>query len=173
MDTRHPGLTRLVVSSFRLTVALMGIVLFLWIMVGGFLAILTQPYLLAALWLLGMVGLLTCASAYLNTFPGSDQDRDVPHPLKATLCLGIAATMGWALWTQALPAMANEPLGLSVIAAALAGTVLLGGVVAILLSALLLLEDPQEGYATEGMPTEGMVPAPRGMASFSGRETVA
>jgi hypothetical protein len=168
MDTTRSGLRALVVSSFRLTVVVLALLLLSWIVVGGFLAILTQPYVLAAFWLMGMVGLLLCVSAYLNTFPGLEEDRDVPHPLRAISCLGVAAALGWILWTQAEPAMANEPLGLSVAAAALAGTVLLSCVLVFLFSLLILLGDPKVKRASKCS-----APACQGMVDFSGQEKVA
>lgn len=168
MDTLQSGLRAVVVSSFRVTVVLLAILLFLRIAVGGFLAILTQPYVLAVFWLLGMAGLLACASAYLSTIPGADQDRDVPHPFRAVLCLGVAAVLGGILWTQAEPAMANEPLGLSIAATALACSVFLGCLLVFLLSALILLGDP----AKNGASGRSAV-APHGLGDFSCRERVA
>jgi hypothetical protein len=165
METMHSRLRTVVVASFRLNVVLLALLLFLWIVVGGFLAILTQPYVLAAFWLLGMVGLLVCVSAYLNTFPGSDQDRDIPHPFRAILCLGVAAALGWTLWTQAEPAMANEPLGLSIASMALVCSVFLGCFLVFLLSVLILLESPNERGATERLAA-----ASRRMMDFSSQE---
>lgn len=111
MLIRNQRFTIFLHSTFRLTVGLTAGFLLLWIAVVSLIAILAHPYLIAALWLLGLFGLFACAGACINAFPAPGQGKTVPHPFRAVVCLMGAGAIGMVLWISGVPALANEPLG--------------------------------------------------------------
>ncbi len=164
MNTRISRLREVVHSSFRFTVGILATFLVLWACGMGLVAVLVDPYLIAALWLVGMVALFGCASAYLSTFPDPDQGKDVPHPLRALACLAGEAAMGWVLWTQARPALAGEPLGLEFVGFALGGALILGLALLALLVIMAFLGEAKREEVNRGA---------QGVGDFIHQETVA
>jgi hypothetical protein len=164
MNTRISRFREVVHSSFRLTVGILATLLVLWACVMDLVAVVVHPYLIAALWLVGMVALFGCASAYLNTFPNPDQGKGVPHPVRALACLAGEAAMGWVLWTQARPALAGEPLGLEFVGFALGGALILGLALLALLVMMVFLGEAE---------SEEVNLAAQGVGDFISQETVA
>jgi hypothetical protein len=168
MNTINPILRDVVYSSFRLTVGLLAVFLPLWIAATGLVAVLAHPFLILPFWILGILGLMACASACVNAFPGKDRGPCVPHPVRCVASLMVTGGVGVLFWTQAAPAMAREPLGLQVAGTAAAWGILFGSVLLILLAMVLVIGRVEGAAASEAM--EATV---EGVASFPGGEKMA
>ena len=126
MTIRSPKAKTLAHRTFRLLVGISSGFLILWIGVVGIVAVVVNPYLIAALWILGFAGLFACAGACVNTFPSPGEGSEAPHPARAIFCLLCAVAIGMALWSVAYTGMDGEPLGLRVFSVIMALGVMLG-----------------------------------------------
>lgn len=168
MSIRSQRFTNLLHSTFRFTVGLNAGLFVLWIAIAGLIAVVANPYLIAALWLLGSFGLFACAGACISAFPSPGQGGTVPHPFRALICLTGAAAIGMVLWISAAPALANEPLGRELFGGIIAAGGVLG-IVLVLLSLAVVRSSASGGRDSHA----DWVPQHQPVADFATRERVA
>lgn len=143
-------------SVFRMLVGVASVFILVWIALSGLVATARNPYLLAVYWLLGLVGLLACAGACTNVFPTREEERAVPHPMRALVCLASAVAIGAILWGQGRPVGEGPGADLAMIGVVLAMATVIGIGIVLALTAVLLWQSGSGDEEGESKPDPGL-----------------
>lgn len=131
-------------SAFRTTVGLSAVLVLLWIALSGLVAVARNPYLLAVYWFLGLGGLVACAGACTNVFPGNDEEEEVPHPFRALAFLAGAVMIGAIFWSQGRPVVEGNGAGVAAVGVIFAMAAVFGIGGFLVMSVLLLVHGASE-----------------------------
>jgi len=126
MPSKPSTLRVLVRSLYRGSVLITALFLVLWIAFSGLIAVTRNPYLVPALWFLGITGLVSCVVACLSVLPPPGAPDRAPRPARATLFLGIGLAVAIIVWFQGRPQMEGSgpelaALGVFLVVAAVVG----------------------------------------------------
>jgi MFS family permease len=103
MSTRAINPAAIILGIYRSIVVIAAISLLIWILLSGLVALVRNPYLVLAFWLLGAIGLGSCVLAPLSALSLTDNPEKPRRPGRATIFLALAAVSGFVLWSQARP----------------------------------------------------------------------
>jgi 4-amino-4-deoxy-L-arabinose transferase-like glycosyltransferase len=168
MTSRAASRRSFVRTALSTLVPPMALLVFLWIAVSGLVAVARNPYLVAAYWFLGLVGLFACAGAFLEASRSQDPGGGEIRPFRCVGFLGSAALVGIVFWSQARPLLEGPAADEGTLGVVLAMLVVMGIGVFLALSVVLLTRtedpvgegdpvlDPRRGPG-DGVPAEGLV----------------
>ncbi len=125
-------------SAFCTLVVVAAVLILLWIVLSGLVAVARNPYLLAVYWFLGLGGLVACAGACANAFPVKGEREGKPHPFRALTWLAAAVTVGVIFWSQGRPVVEGNGAGFAMIGIVLAMAAVIGIGGLLVLSAVIL-----------------------------------
>jgi MFS family permease len=103
MSARTPISAAVILGVYRTIVVVGAVSLLIWILLSGLVALVRNPYLVFAFWLLGAVGLGSCILAPLSVLSLRDNPAKPRRPGRASLFLGLAGLSGFVLWREARP----------------------------------------------------------------------
>jgi MFS family permease len=103
MSSRAMNPGAIILGVYRGIVVIAAISLLVWILLSGLVALVRNPYLILAFWLLGAIGMGSCILAPLSVLSLRDNPEKPRRPGRASLFLALAAVSGFVLWSQARP----------------------------------------------------------------------
>jgi MFS family permease len=103
MSAKVPLPAAMILSVYRTIVVVGAVGLLVWILLSGLVALVRNPYLVFAFWLLGAVGVGSCILAPLSVLSLRDDPAKPRRPGRASLFLGLAGLSGFVLWREARP----------------------------------------------------------------------
>jgi len=124
MTSGSSTLQRITRCALSFTVVLAAVLLLLWIVLSGLVAVARNPYLVVPFWFLGMAGLFSCVGALLEASRG--EEGQGPRPLRSLACLGAAAMVALTIWSQGRPVLDDPGAELAILGVVLAMAIVLG-----------------------------------------------